>query len=98
MTYWRLEPTLRPPSYLYESIDMTELVSSKFSYRLFASEDHWAAWTEWATESSNSYSYDITVAFNARAFSSYVMQVECNLNSLEQQEGSGCCIKQKHYS
>ena len=84
MTYWRLEPTLRPPSYLYEDISMTELVPNKFSYRLFSSIDHWAAWTEWATESSNAYSYDTTVAFNAKAFSSYVIQVECNLNSLDQ--------------
>ena len=98
MSYWRLEPTLRPPSYLWNNVVPVEVFTNKFSYRLFAAEDHWEAWTTWAEDPNNLASFDITVSFNSHAFSAYVIQLMCNLNSIPSREGSGCCLRQKHYA
>ena len=95
MTAWRLEPTLRPPTILMDEAELTEIIPDKVKYRLFASEDHWEAWTTWATDISNIASFDISVSFAQQAFSAYVIQVICDLSdvTLYSQEGSGCCIK-----
>lgn len=98
MTAWRLEPTLMPPSSLYYGITPTVVFPDKFEYRLFASEDHWQGWVEWAQDPDNLASYDISVSFASHAFSGYVIQLKCNLNGLTTKEGSGCCVKQAHHT
>ena len=80
----KLAPTLRPPSWLADAADEYDIIAGKFSYRLFASEDHWEAWTTWAQDPDNLKSFDISVSFASHAFSSYVMQLDCNLSALDQ--------------
>ena len=61
---------------------LNEIIADKFWYELYADDENFAVWTEWAKDSVNASDVTYNMADNADAYSGYVMKIRCDVNSV----------------